>query len=128
MKKLYIKASKYTPEINFDPETSTLKIKGESYSQDSAVFYIPITEWLTEYLNEVDKNEIKVNIDLNYFNSSSSRTLLEIFFQLEKAVIGGKNIVVNWIYDKDNQDNLEYGKEFQEELEFLKFNFTLKNG
>ena len=61
-----------------------------------------------------------------YFNSSTSKILMDIFDIFEEASESGKNIVVNWLYDSDNEAVQEYGEEFAEDFENLKFNLVEK--
>jgi len=74
------------------------------------------------------KNQVfTINIELNYFNSSSSKLLLDLFERLDEEVEKfDKNIIVNWIYDVDHDNIEEYGEEFQEDLKSLTFNLVQK--
>jgi len=127
MKSWTTKATKHTPEVSFDAESDTLSMKGESYPEDVAEFAEPIFEWLDEYLEQLSNQAFTVNIELTYFNSSSSKMLLDLLDRLEEEVIDrGKNITVNWIYDEENDTAEEYGEEFGEDLEALPFNLVAK--
>lgn len=42
MKLLCIDGSKSTPQIDFNPETNQLRIKGQSYPENAYKFYEPI--------------------------------------------------------------------------------------
>jgi hypothetical protein len=66
-------------------------------------------------------------MELIYFNSSSSKVLMDFCDVLEEAANSGKNVTVNWIYEEDDEDALEFGEEFQEELESVKFNLVEKS-
>lgn len=126
MENLYIEATKSSPEIDFNKDTNTLSLKGESYPENTAQFYEPVFKWLESYLEELEDAQVNVNMELIYFNSSSSKALMDIFDTLEEASEDGKNIVVNWIYDEDNDAALEYGEEFAEDMESLTFNLIEK--
>lgn len=126
MENLKIKGTNRSPDIFFDPENNLLEIKGKSYSASISEYYIPVFSWLRQYLGQLGDQHCRVNVELAYFNSSSSKVLTEFFLLLEEAVNQGKNISVNWIYDKEDEDNLEYGEEFQEELKTLPFNLIQK--
>ncbi len=121
MDNLYIGPTKYTPEINFDATKDKLWIKGESYPENITEFYGPVFFWLEKYLAKSPANRITVNIDLVYFNSSSSKILLDFLDMMEEAAKSGSEIRVNWIYDKEDEDNREFGEEFQEDFEWLNF-------
>jgi len=126
MKSLEIIESKSTPKIDFNIESHIHTIKGESYPENSSTFYEPIIEWIEEYLEEVDTQNIVFNIELIYFNSSSSRVLMDIFDMLDEACGEGKSIVVNWFYDEEDEALEEYGEEFAEDMEHLTFNIESK--
>ncbi len=112
---------KATPWINFDPEKNLLKIKGESYPENSAKFYSPMLEWLESFLQQSNKGPIEVEMELVYFNSSSSKILMNFFDMLEEAARSGLPVTVQWKYHQDNDISLECGEEFQEELEYVDF-------
>jgi hypothetical protein len=49
---------------------------------------------------------------MNYFNTASSKLLLDILIALETMYENGKDIVVHWFYDEDDEDMLEAGEEY----------------
>jgi len=126
MDNLFINRTKTTPEINFDCSHHVLNITGKSYPENISEFYGPIFAWLEEYLSLVDSKSITINIHLTYFNSTSSKVLLDLFDLLDEAVDDGKHISINWIYDEDDPDALEFGEEFQDNLEHIQMVFTGK--
>jgi hypothetical protein len=129
MENLAIEATKQTPKVSFDAENHVLEFQGESYPENMALFAVPIFAWLEKYLEQLGEQTFTVNIELTYFNSSSSKILLDLFDKLEKEVEdNGKDIIVNWIYDADDDGIEEYGEEFQEDLESLTFNLVKKDG
>jgi hypothetical protein len=127
MENLEITATKYTPQINFDAGTNILEIKGETYPENTAEFYAPVFTWLDEYIAQLQDHEVILNLEITYFNSSSSKVLMDLFDRFEDAHRNGKKITLNWIYDKDNESVLEYGEEFQEDLEELTLNLITKD-
>ncbi len=123
MENLTIEATKYTPKVSFDSDV--LEFKGKSYPENIASFIEPIFTWLDEYLQLLGDQAFTVNIELSYFNSSSSKMLMDLFDRLEEEVKNnGKNIIVNWIYEANDYGIEEYGEEFQEDLELLAFNLV----
>ncbi len=126
MENFKIEASKYIPEILLDCESNVLHVKGKSYPENTAEFYTPVFNWLEQYLEQLDTQEVTVNIELNYFNSSSSKVFMDFFDMLDEAVENGKDITLNWIYDEEDETMLEYGEEFMEDLESLTFNLVQK--
>ena len=120
MDNLFIKAAKSTPEILLDCHQNLLEFKGKSYPENTYEFYAPVTDWIKEYLNNLEDQEVIVNMYIMYFNSSSSKIFLNIFDYLNDAAEDGKNITVNWYYNNNNAK--KNGEEFKEDLEFLVFN------
>ena len=126
MENLQIAATKSSPKIDFNAQTNILSIEGESYPENTTQFYESVFVWLEEFLENIKGQEVVFNIELIYFNSSSSKVLMDLFDALEEASEEGKNIVVNWIYDEDNEASLEYGEEFAEDMDSLTFNLLEK--
>jgi len=126
MENLIIEATKYTPEICFDATRNLLEIRGETYPENTAEFYAPVFTWLEAYLDQLGDDMVTVNLEIHYFNSSSSKVLMDMFDKLEGACRGGRRITLNWIYERENESALEYGEEFQEDLEILKLNLVAK--
>lgn len=127
MENLKIEATKSSPEIYFNVETNVLTMTGESYPENTAKFYEPVFNWLENYIASITNQKIVFNIELIYFNSSSSKVLMDIFDILESASKNGKKIKLNWIYDEDNDAALEYGEEFEEDVDSLVFNLVEKS-
>ncbi|MCB1143394.1 MAG: DUF1987 domain-containing protein [Leptospiraceae bacterium] len=123
MENLKILATRSTPEIVFDAGARILSMKGESYPEHTAQFFEPIVKWIRDFLSGQDQ-EFLLEIDLKYFNSSSSRILYTIFEMLEEASKSGKLITVNWCFDEDNEIAEEHGEEFKEDLHYLNFNLV----
>lgn len=126
MDDLRIESTKFTPEINFDYSKRMLEIKGESYPENTSEFFNPVFKWLEDYLGESNEDNTTVNIELYYFNSSSSKVLMNFFEVLDKAAERGRTISVNWIYEEEDEDSLEFGEEFAEDVNHVSFNLIVK--
>jgi hypothetical protein len=122
MQELYITASQYTPEIRMNSQTATIEITGKSYPENTFEFYTPVLEWLEEYFQN-PKEETLFNMEIIYFNSSSSKLFFDLFDLLEEHISNSK-ITIYWIYDVENETAQEAGEEFQEDFENL--NIILK--
>lgn len=116
MNNLDITKTKDTLEVHFDAETGILSLKGESYPEDPVIFFVPLYNWIKQYIHEIDK-EITVNIDTNYINTSSSKCIIDLLRLLEEYFQTGGKVKVNWYYEEDDEDMEETGKEFFEDLE-----------
>ncbi|MGM0370242.1 MAG: DUF1987 domain-containing protein [Bacillota bacterium] len=126
MERLFIEATKSSPEIDFDPELNVLVIKGESYPEDSFGFYEPIFEWLEDYVEQLEQEEVRVEVSLSYLNTSSTKSVMFILDILEEAYLDGVDVKVNWYYDEDNELAYEMAEDFMDYLE-LPFELLVKN-
>ncbi|MBI3519238.1 MAG: DUF1987 domain-containing protein [Bacteroidetes bacterium] len=89
MEKYSIDATANTPTIKFDLTKGELNISGRSIPENSIEFYNPLFEALDKYLADPNpKNATTLNIQLEYYNSSSSACLLSVFKKLEKFNTG----------------------------------------
>ena len=113
MESLVIQSSPKTPTINFDANSGTLEIAGRSIPENSVEFYRPVLEWLDSY-NSSPADQTEFVFKLEYFNTSSSKCILDIFRKLEKVSENSSNIKILWYYDEDDEDMQESGEDFQE--------------
>jgi len=117
MEHLVIAKSEDTPEIDFNPGTKELKISGRSLPEDVTTFYAPVLEWLDE-LEETPIGELKFIVNLEYFNTASSKLILDILMKLEDIHSGGSNsIEIIWNFDKRDTDMEEAAEEYSELVE-----------
>ena len=50
---------------------------------------------------------------MEYFNTSSSKCILDVLRKLEKIHKNGKSVVVKWFYEEDDEDMMEAGENYQ---------------
>ena len=112
MDSITIEGTPKTPTISFHLEKGFLEIKGRSIPENSIEFYKPLVEWLEKYAGK-PKNQTQVNIQLEYFNTSSSKCILDVFKKLEAIHKNGSEIIINWYYEEDDEDMLEAGEDYQ---------------
>jgi hypothetical protein len=112
MERIVIEGTPKTPTITFDMTAGTLEIKGRSIPENSIEFYKPLVEQLERYAGKPQSNT-NVNIQLEYFNTSSSKCILDVFKKLEAIHKGGSAIIINWYYEQDDEDMLEAGEDYQ---------------
>ncbi len=126
MKILHIEATKYTPKIKLDADNGFLSFSGKSYPENTFDFYQPTLEWINAYFEEGTQKQTVIEMDIIYFNSSSSKLFFDLFDILEEAHDAGKDIMVRWLYDVENENALEAGEDFKEDFESLDFNLIEK--
>jgi hypothetical protein len=114
METLTIQGTPKTPTVEMNVDSGIIEIKGRSIPENSIDFYRPIVEWIDKYADSAVA-ETKVNIQLEYFNTSSSKCILDVFKKLEQVYKknGDKGVVINWYYEEDDEDMLEAGEDYQ---------------
>jgi len=112
MELVNIEGTPKTPTISLNSEAGTIEIKGRSIPENSIEFYKPIVDWLDEYA-KVPQEKTVVSIQLEYFNTSSSKCILDVFKKLETIKKGKNDVVINWYYEEDDEDMLEAGEDYE---------------
>ena len=110
MENLKLDGSAKTPTVQFDAANGTLELKGRSIPENSVEFYKPLVEWIGSY-GDGAKDTTQVNIQLEYFNTSSSKCILDVFKKLE-SINNKSSITINWHYEEDDEDMLEAGEDY----------------
>lgn len=122
MQNLTIQPGVKTPLLHFQFENGILEIKGKSIPENSVEFYRPVFEWLDQYALQ-PKAKTEIIVQLEYFNTSSSKCLLDIFRKLEPMHKNAQSIVsVKWYYEEDDEDMMEAGDDYQT---IVKLPFTI---
>lgn len=122
MKRLFIEQTVSTLGVDFDPQTATMILRGESYPENAFKFFAPLLEWLNVFLSGLESGvKVTLDIDIVYFNSSSSKALMNVFDMLDAAAKGGVEASIFWRYHVENEIARECGEEFQEELGHARF-------
>jgi hypothetical protein len=117
MEILDIQQTSSTPRIYFDTGNNTLYVSGESYPENSFEFYAPVLSMVKENLES--KKGLRIDINVSYMNSSSTKCILDMLDILEEAHQRGGKVSVTWRYDKDNPRSLDLAEEFRDEVSFL---------
>ncbi len=112
MEPIKIEGTPKTPTVHFDAASGAIEIKGRSIPENSIEFYKPLIDWLGNYLNG-PAALTTVEIQLEYFNTSSSKCILDVFKKLEAIYKSGHEVIINWYYEEDDEDMLEAGEDYQ---------------
>jgi len=101
-----------TPLINFD-SNGNFELRGKSIPENTVVFYKPLFLWLDNYSQNPAPNTI-LNIQLDYFNTSSSKSIVDLFKKLELISKNGQSeTTINWLYNEEDDDMLEAGEDYK---------------
>lgn len=109
MDDLKIEGSAKTPTVEFN-SNGNLHLKGRSIPENSIEFYKPIIDWIGHYGANVNPETV-LNVQLEYFNTSSSKCILDVFKKLE--TLSGSNVSIKWHYEEDDEDMLEAGEDYE---------------
>ncbi|MEM9022849.1 MAG: DUF1987 domain-containing protein, partial [Bacteroidota bacterium] len=108
MEALNIQPTDETPGVIFDPGNAEFKIWGKSLPEDVTQFYDPVLQWIDGYqANPNPTTELVVN--MVYFNTASSKLILDILIKFEEINEAGKPVNVVWYYEEDDEDMEEAG-------------------
>jgi hypothetical protein len=117
MQDVNIDATSSTPQVNFN-QSGKLMMKGRSLILNVDEFYSPLIEWISKLNVPV----VRFTIDFDYFNSASSKQILEML-KLIDSNNNVKDFDVFWHFEKDDEDILEIGQIFEERLRKAIFYF-----
>ena len=109
MEIINLEGTEDTPKIILDKTNKIFEISGRSLPEDSSEFYQPVLEWLDEYVNDPLPETI-FDFKLEYFNTASSKLILDILTALEDI----ENTKIHWYFYEDDEDMEEAGEEFSE--------------
>ncbi len=115
MEPLIIDPSNTTPTVRFDANTGVMQLSGRSTPENSVEFYKRLLDWFDEYSqNPCERTEL--NIKLEYFNTSSSKCLLDIFKSFNNLHKSGNDVIVKWYYEEEDEDMQEAGEDYSDLL------------
>ena len=100
-----------TPEIIFDPLTTTLSFKGNSYPENCELVYLPVIEFLNNF--DVEKHKvINLNFHFNLINSTSVVYVAQMFSRLASLSTKDLTINVTWCFDEFDEELKELGERY----------------
>jgi hypothetical protein len=112
---LVIESSEETPEIILDKRSNKFVFKGKSLPENPIVFYQPVLQWIDDYVSDPNP-ETKIDFMMHYFNTSSSKILLDIMKRLEIIMQSGNQVEINWVFKDDDEEMLEAGEIYAERV------------
>jgi hypothetical protein len=117
MEDLFIQGTESLPAVSFK-SNGELKISGRALPEDASKFFTPLLTWIRDNTAE----EIDMEINLDYFNTSVSKQLLDMFRTLENKTTVN-TVKVKWMYEEGDDEMLESGEIYQELLPRFRFTF-----
>jgi len=117
MDDLFINNTASTPEIKFEC-SGKLSISGKSHPEDPKKFYNPLFRWV----EELNTDNVDINMKLEYVNTSSSKRIIKFLKTIDNNRKINK-INLNWYYEVDDPDMLEFGEMIEHNLRRTKANY-----
>jgi hypothetical protein len=116
METLRIEQTDDSPQVILDQEDNQFEISGKSLPEDAVDFYQPIMDWLSAY-RENPLAKTVFNLKLIYFNTASSKMIMDILIIFEEMVEEGHDVLIRWHSLRSDEDMQEAGKEFDEMID-----------
>ena len=107
MSTIQLEGTAKTPQVAFHDSPLSMEISGRSIPENSIAFYTPLLEWVDQYLKV--GGTVDVSIRLEYFNTSSSKCLMDLLKRVEQSAA---EATVLWYYEEDDEDMLEAGEDY----------------
>jgi hypothetical protein len=124
MEKIYLEGTHKTPYVLADPDKGQIELKGRSNPENSAEFYKPLVDWLDNYADS-NIGDLDLTIDLEHFNTSSSKCIMDVLKRLKKLNQANRKVNVSWYYEEDDEEMLEAAETY-ESMTDLKFKIISK--
>ncbi|MDF1573598.1 MAG: DUF1987 domain-containing protein [Bacteroidales bacterium] len=116
METLIIEHTDDSPRVILDQENQQFEIAGKSLPEDVVDFYQPVLDWLSAY-REAPLPKTLFNLKLIYFNTASSKMIMDILLIFEEMVEEGHEVLIRWHSLRSDEDMQEAGKEYDEMIE-----------
>lgn len=122
---LKIQPTRDTPEVNFNAIEGHLLLKGRCYPPDANKFFAPIVAWVQAYTAQPIALQTTVEIDLEYFNTTSGKFLLNIFEKLKTLAQKSHAVSIKWHeWEGDTkEDAYSFLDEFEGEYPFVEVTY-----
>jgi len=112
MENIVLEGTGRTPYVSFDAQAGKLEISGRSIPENSITFYKPLFDWVDEYVQS-PKDSTTVIFNLEYFNTSSSKCILDLLRKLETLKDTNNATEIKWYFDEGDEDMEESGNDFK---------------
>lgn len=117
MDNLLIAQSSSSPAIHADWDAGRIRMQGDSYPENSFELFQPLIDWVEAYLAESGR-PLHLELELVYLNTSSIRSMMDIFDRMEDAYKKGQAVSARWVYEAANERVGQLAEEFREDCSF----------
>jgi hypothetical protein len=117
MDNLVIAPSSSSPAIHADWDAGQIRMQGDSYPENSFELFQPLIDWVEAYLAQSGR-PLHLDLELVYLNTSSIRSMMDIFDRMEDAHKKGQAVSARWAYEAANERVGQLAEEFREDCSF----------
>jgi len=114
---LMLNATQSTPSISADWDSGVLSMSGDSYPENAFEMYSDVIQWVERFLSDKG-TPLNLELSLLYLNTSSIKSVMDIFDLLEEAFQNSRAVSVYWYYEEGNERVSELAEEFKEDCTF----------
>ena len=97
------------PGVTLDAESNAILVEGEAYPEDVAAAFEPIIASISATLASSGGKAMTVKFRLQYFNSGSSRKILEIIKMIDTSDPAHN---IEWLADPEDDEMIDHGNRF----------------
>lgn len=113
MKRYEVQEKADSPYVLLDKNQNIFLIQGKSFPENVSEFYEPIIKWFEEYFQNPNEKTV-VEFKLDYINTATSKSLINILLIFKREIEKGRDILIKWYYQEDDEDIKDSGIEFSE--------------
>lgn len=111
MENLKIEKGHRTPGVDFN-KNGELLIEGRSTPENALEFYEVLIKWIRDFERTKPTN-LNLHVNLEFFNTSSGKLLINMFKQIENISINGIKPTIYWHYDEIDEDMMQAGNDYK---------------
>ncbi len=117
MEPLVILPKETLPEVRLG-EGDVFLIAGRSIPENPEEIYLPVLNWLQEFLEKEPDRPFELQFRLEYMNSGTMKYVMEILRTLKNYMDEGhRNITLRWYYEEEDESIQEMGEHFRDYLD-----------
>lgn len=111
MKVISLSPTKEAPRVYLSKEENKFEFEGRSRPENVEFFYRHIYDWFEEYRKSPNPVTL-VDMNFEYFNTSSAKAILGLLKLMEEMREEGINIKVIWHYHEEDEDMQDAGEDY----------------
>ena len=116
MESLVLQPTAHTPSVSLNSDSGVFEFKGRSTPENSLDYYDPIFKWLDQYVLKPSSKTV-VKLQFEYFNTSSSKCILDVLKKFVKLHNAGSDVTIKWYYEEEDDDMKEAGEDYSDILD-----------